>query len=115
MLTSTGSEGGLDGWLSSRSSGGWLDGSGGGSWDNSGGLNDTWDSDSQSGWARNSDSSWLADGVTLGDSDDGSVWAVGGVASDGNVLNNSGVDVSSQTGGRQSRDSSDSRELHYSE
>lgn len=111
MLTGTSSEGGGDGW--SSLSGGRS--STGGSWDDLGGWDNTWSSDGQGSWASNGDSGWLTDGVTLGDGDNGSVWAVGGVTGNSDVRNDSGVNVSSQTGGGQSRDSSDSRELHWSE
>lgn len=68
--------------------------------------------DSNSGGRGHGDGSWVTNIVTLGDGDNGWQWAVGGVASNSDTLGGGDVSVSTQSGGRQSRGSGDSRELH---
>lgn len=81
-----------------------------------GGWHNTWLSDGQGGGLSHGDLGWLANLLTLGDGDDGWLWAVGGVASHGNVGGDGGgVRVASGNGGSKSRSSSDGGELHYEE
>lgn len=80
-----------------------------------GGWNEALLGDSQGGLVRNGDGAWLADIQTDSDGDNSRGWAVGGVASHGNVSGDGGdVGVSSQSRGGQSRQGSESRELHCS-
>lgn len=80
------------------------------------GWDNTWLSDGDGGWSSHGNLLDLANLLTDGDGQGGWLWAVGGVASDSHVGGDGGdVSVSSQSGGRQSGDSSESRELHFSE
>lgn len=81
-----------------------------------GGWHNTWLSDGQGGLLGNSDNSWLANVVADSEGQSGGGWAVGGVAGHGHVGGDGGdVSVRSQSGGGQSRQGSESRELHDSE
>lgn len=81
-----------------------------------GGWDNTWCSDGQGGCLRNGDSSWLAHFLTDSKSDCSRFWAVGGEISDSNVGGDGGdVSVASQSGGSQSRQGSEGRELHCGE
>lgn len=84
--------------------------SGVGGWDN------TLLGDGQGGLLGNGDDGWLADVVTDSHGNLGGGWTVGGVTSHGNVSGDGGdVGVTSQSGSGQSRQGSESRELHCSE
>lgn len=87
---------------------------GGGPLSGVGGWDNTWLSDSQGGGGRDSDLRWGALVLlTLGDGDDGGLWAVGGVASHGNVSGDGGgVRVSGGSGSGEGSDGGDGRELH---
>lgn len=92
----------------------WDGGGGGGPLSGVGGWDDTWLSDGQGGGLRDSDLSWSTLVLlTLGDGDNGGLWAVGGVASNGNVSGDGGsVRVGSGGGGGESGGGGDGRELH---
>lgn len=95
----------------------WDGGGGGRPLGGVGGWDDTWLSDGQGGLRGDGDLRWSTLVVrALGDGHNSGLWAVGGETSDGSIGGDGGlVRVSSQSGSRKGGDSSDGRELHFSE